>query len=259
MSNRKPIIAMNWAMRQNKNSDAIAFAEQLVELLDKDTKTEKIIFPSMGTLQAVAKISNETNIELGAQNIAPYAHGEYSGEYSIESLIDIGGKYVELGHWERRTLFGETDELINKKAKLILENNLIPIICVGETDKFESKKEIEEQIRRQLFNDLLGIEEKKIETIIIAYTPKWAVGKTRASNAPHVHEVGNLIREILRDIFSEKTSQIIRVIYGGSVSPENARLIVEAKSIDGVLIGRFGSNPERYAEVVKIIEDIKET
>jgi len=110
MTTRRPIVAMSWAMRQNRSADAVAFAEQLVQLLQEHQAIEQVVFSSMGTMAAVASVLKGSVIGLGAQNIAPFVVGEYSGEYSIESLVDVGGTYVELGHWERRSLFGETDE-----------------------------------------------------------------------------------------------------------------------------------------------------
>ncbi|SET54709.1 triosephosphate isomerase [Enterococcus malodoratus] len=258
MSIRKPVVAMSWAMRQNKKIDAVNFASEIIKELNNDTEIEKIIFPSIGTLPFVSEVTKDTTVLLGAQNIAPYKHGQYTGEYSIESLIDIGGKYVEIGHWERRELFGDTDEIINKKVRLSLENGLIPILCVGEKDKTDDYHEIELQLRRQLYIDTLDIAASDINKIIIAYTPKWVVGKTLAASAPQVHKVGEMIRKIIADFFNDEAAQNVRIIYGGSVSPENTRLLVKDENIDGVLIGRFGSDPKRFAQVVQVIEEIKE-
>ncbi|EOL43112.1 triose-phosphate isomerase [Enterococcus phoeniculicola] len=256
MNSRKPIVAMSWAMRQNKKEDAVRFATTLIQQLNQENEVEKIIFPSMGTLSAVAEVTKNTTIGLGAQTIAADAQGEYSGEYSIESLVDCGGKYVELGHWERRELYGETDEQINKKLRLAIEYGISPILCVGEKEK-ELETLPYSQLKRQLFNALFELPKEQLAQVIIAYTPQWAVGQTRAASAPHIHEVGRLIRSILEEFYPSKVVQEVRVIYGGSVSPENARLITSDEGIDGVLVGRFGSEPHRYAEVVSVIEENK--
>lgn len=257
MTNRKPIVGMSWAMRQNKNADAIAFSKTLLDLLKDNQAIEQIVFPAMGTITAVSTVLKDSSIGLGTQNIAPFAAGEYSGEYSIESLVDIGGRYVELGHWERRSMFGDTDELINQKLLLTLAYGLTPVLCIGEDEKSEDDQQIYSNLKRQLFNDLQNAQEKDVSRLIIAYTPHWAVGKTRASNAPHIHHVGQMIRSILQEFYSEATVEKIRVIYGGSVSPENAKLIVADEAIDGVLVGRFGSEPKRYAEVVEVVAAAK--
>lgn len=252
--NRKPIVAMSWAMRQNKNDEAIKFANELGILLKGDKTVEKIVFPSMGTIHAAAPILQRFGICVGAQNIAPFTTGQYSGEYSIESLIDIQGRYVELGHWERRSMFGDTDELINKKLLLALKHKLAPILCIGEDERVEDKQ-LYEVLNKQLFNDLYGIEAIQCKQIIVAYTPHWAVGQARASNAPRIHQVAGMIRKIITELYGQIAAEQVRIIYGGSVSPENVSIITENDEIDGVLVGRFGSEPKRFAEIVhKIIE-----
>jgi triosephosphate isomerase len=143
MSERKPIVIMNWSMRQNKNEEARFFAKELDKRLGEIENVEVVILPSMGTIYSISEELKESNIKIGAQTISQYQHGEYSGEYSIESLVDIGGKYVEIGHWERRLYFGETEEIINKKVHLALNNNIRPILCLGEKEKKVDIQEID--------------------------------------------------------------------------------------------------------------------
>lgn len=257
MEERKPIVAMNWSMRQNTESDSIIFAEELKNLLENEKQVEKILFPSMGVLRPVANVLKGADIKVGAQNIAPFLHGEYSGEYSIESLVDISGQYVELGHWERREIFHESDDLINKKLLLAVDNNVSVILCVGEKEKTENEQEVYSQIKRQLFNAFLDVDTEKLNKLIVAYTPKWAVGKTAAANTPHVYKVCGMIRHMLSELFPSTDVSVIRIIYGGSVCPENTLLLVKSENIDGVLVGRFGSEPNRYAEIVKTIKKMK--
>lgn len=257
MVSRKPIVAMSWAMRQNKKEDAQKFARELISLLDQETKVEKILFPSMGTINYVAEITKSSNIGLGAQNISTHMQGEFSGEYSIESLVDCGGRYVEIGHWERKIYNGETYKSINKKINIALKNEVIPIVCVGEEEKIDDYTELYKYLKLEIFNILYEIPKELANNIVIAYTPKWAVGKTRAASAPYVHKAGELLRTILEDYLGSEYSEGIRIIYGGSVSPENAALITQNPLIDGVLIGRFGSSPSRYAEVVNVVEKNK--
>lgn len=254
---RQPIVVMNWAMRQNKSQDAIDFSKELVKILKSSNQVEKVILPSMGTIYPVAEVTKETNIKIGAQNIAPIEHGEMSGEYSIESLIDVKGEFVEIGHWERRILFRETDELINKKLLLTLAHQLTPILCVGEKEKTDNLEEVLSVIERQLYNNLYQVKSENLENIVIAYTPYWTVGKSYASNYPHVHAVAKGIRQVLSKYFKKEDVEKVRIIYGGSVSPENTKLITDNQEIDGVLVGRFGSEPSQYAEIVTIIEENK--
>ncbi|MGY0354306.1 triose-phosphate isomerase family protein [Enterococcus avium] len=255
MSKRKPVVVMSWAMRQNREVEAVSFAEQLVELLGDDQDIEKILLPSMAMLYPVSKVLWNTNIRLGAQNISAYASGAYTGEYSIESLLDIKGDYVELGHWERRQYFHETDATINKKLRLTLEKGLKPILCVGEVEQTSDLEEIESFLYLQLFNDLYEVKKEDLENLVIAYTPIWAVNKSKAASAPHIHLVCGMIRKVLAKIFDLSSAEKVRIIYGGAVSPENATLIVRNKEVDGVFVGRFGSNPERYAKVVAEVQN----
>lgn len=154
---RKPIIAMNLSMRQNRHKDAIAYSKSLNNLLRNNNKSKTIVFPSMGTIEAISKNISKV-ISFGSQNIAPIQHGACSGEFSIESLIDLGGEYVELGHWERREFFKETEEQINAKLLLCQRNNIIPILCCGEVEEIDDFNVIKNQLKRQLFNELLGSE-----------------------------------------------------------------------------------------------------
>lgn len=255
MSKRKPVVVMSWAMRQNREVEAVNFAEQLVELLGNDNSIEKVLLPSMGMLYPVSKILWNTNIHLGAQNISAYASGAHTGEYSIESLLDIKGDYVELGHWERRHYFNETDSTINQKLRLTFEKGLKPILCVGEVDHTEDFSEIESYLYLQLFNDLYAVQKEDIKQLVIAYTPIWAVNKSKAASAPHIHQVCGIIRKVLTKLYDVSAAEKVRIIYGGAVSPENATLIVRNKDVDGVFVGRFGSNPVRYAEVVKEVQN----
>lgn len=255
MNKRKPVVVMSWAMRQNREVEAVAFAEQLVELLGEDDTIEKVLLPSMGMIYPVSKVLWNTNIHLGAQNISAFASGAHTGEYSIESLLDVQGDYVELGHWERRQYFKETDAAINQKLCLTFEKGLKPILCVGEVEHTEDFSEIESFLYLQLFNDLYLVDKQYMDQLVIAYTPIWAVNKSKAASAPHIHKVCGIIRTILARLYDSAAAEKVRIIYGGAVSPENATLIVRNKDVDGVFVGRFGSDPERYAEVVTEVQN----
>ena len=231
------------------------FAQELLELLGTNELTEKILFPSMGVISHVSGLIRNSSIGLGAQNICYEEAGMFSGEYSIDSLIDENGSYVELGHWERRTLFHESDELINKKMLLTLKKGLVPILCIGEREKTEDLDYIQVELYRQLVNSFILVHPEDVTKVIIAYTPIWTVSQTKAANVPHIHKVCGIIRGIITKLYGHEVAGKVRIIYGGSVSPNNAKLIVQSKNIDGVFVGRFGSNPKRLAEVVKVVEE----
>ncbi|MDN6161826.1 MAG: triose-phosphate isomerase [Tetragenococcus koreensis] len=232
MTNRKPLVAMTWTMRQNKSLEARTYAKQLRKLLGEEQQIDLVLFPSMGTIYVAAEELKNSNIQVGAQTISSYQYGQYSGEYSIESLLDIGGKYIEIGHWERRMLFGETEAMINQKVLLALKNQVQPILCVGEQNKETDLQDMDYhkvylEIKRQLFNGLLDVEKNELANIIIAYTPRWAVGQSLAAPRPHIHKVAKLIRKIVDELYGEKSSDNVRIIYGGTVSLENTNGIVE--------------------------------
>lgn len=259
MNTRKPIVIMNWAMRQNKNQEAKEFARELDQLMGETRKCELVVLPSMGTIQTMAKELQNSTIKIGSQTISMYRSGEYSGEYSIESLIDIGGEYVEVGHWERRLYFNETEEVINKKVLLALKNKIRPILCVGEKEKKGDIQEVDYhtvyiEIKRQLFNGLLDVKEEEIKNVVIAYTPHWAVGQSAAAPRDHIHQVAEMIRSILAEFYESQTVAQVQVIYGGTVSVGNAKWITSSEAIDGVLLGRFGSRPQQFLETVQQIE-----
>lgn len=213
--------------------------------------------PGMGVLYPVAMILKDSEIGLGSQNIAPAANGAYTGEFSIESLKEMNGSYAEIGHIERRTIFNETDDMINQKVRLALDYGVTPVLCIGEVMKTDDYQEIKDLMKKQLFLDLFQIEGKKAEKIILAYEPAWAVGKTCAASAVHVQQVHGLIRECIKELYDRQTSEKIRIIYGGSVSQENVKLIVSDENVDGVFVGRFGHHPKQYASIVETVKKVK--
>ncbi|WP_326931381.1 MULTISPECIES: triose-phosphate isomerase family protein [Enterococcus] len=264
---KKPIVIMNWSMRQNHIKEAKAFAKQISE--HKNSDIDVVILPSMGTMYPVHEVLQHTSVQLGAQNIAPVENGELSGEFSIESLIEMNGTFVELGHWERRRLFNETDDIINQKVKLSLKNGVNPILCIGEQDKKDADNvidgskdpkyelELERELFLRIFNGLYCVEKKDLEKIVIAYTPAWAVGQSKAAGAPHIKLAVSMIRNAIAKIFSEAASEKVRIVYGGSVSPENSITMMRLANLDGVLLGRFGSDSNRLQRIVELMVDKK--
>ena len=264
---KKPIVIMNWSMRQNHIKEAKAFAKQISE--HKNSDIDVVILPSMGTMYPVYEALRNSTVQLGTQNIAPIEVGELSGEFSIESLIDMKGTFVELGHWERRKFFNETDSVINKKVKLALKKDVNAILCVGEFEKKDAdnvidvlkypnyEMELEHELFLRIFNGLYCVDEKDLDKVVIAYTPAWAVGKNKAAGAPHIKMATSLIRKALARIFGEKASEKVRVIYGGSVSPENSITMIKIADLDGVLLGRFGSDSSRLQQIIDVTRDLR--
>ncbi|MEO1770486.1 triose-phosphate isomerase family protein [Candidatus Enterococcus ferrettii] len=266
---KKPIVIMNWSMRQNHMKDAIEFAKQISAKKNSDAGIDVVILPSMGTIYPVHEVIKDTPVHLGVQNIGSIEHGELSGEFSIESLIDMEGTFVELGHWERRKLFNETDDIINKKVKLALNNNVSPILCVGELEKKDAdnviddlknpnyERDLEQELFLRVFNGLYCVDKKHLDKIVIAYTPAWAVGQSKAAGAPHIKMATSFIRKAITRIFGEEAKEKVRVVYGGSVSPENSITMIKMADLDGVLLGRFGSDSNRLQQIVDVIKNLK--
>ncbi|MEO1771513.1 triose-phosphate isomerase family protein [Candidatus Enterococcus ferrettii] len=255
---RNPIVGISLKMYQNRIDAARAFAHGIVEEVGEETKIEQFMCPGMGVIYSVAMILKESRIGLGVQNIAPTVNGALTGEFSVESLRDMRGSYAEIGHIERRTIFSETDELINQKVRVALKNDITPVLCIGEVIKTDDYAEIKDLMKKQLFLDLFQINGEEAARVILAYEPAWAVGKTSAASAVHVHQVHRLIREAVTELYDQQTAEKIRIIYGGSVSPENTPLIVSDENVDGVFVGRFGHDPKRYASIVEIVKKAKE-
>lgn len=258
MTKRKPIVGISLKMYQNQIKEAQRFAKRISELTGQVEEVEQFMCPGMGVLYPVSVMIKHSKIGLGAQNMAPVAYGAYTGEFSIDSLLDMEGTYVELGHIERRTIFGESDDLINQKVLLALEKGVAPVLCIGELDHSDDYQEIKNLLMKQLFLALNQVPKDQAEKVILAYEPAWAVGKTLAASAVHVHAVHVAIRECLTTLYSHEIAQKMRIIYGGSVSQENVQLIVSNENVDGVFVGRFGHDPERYANIVKTVKMIKE-
>lgn len=256
MEMRMPVVGVSLKMYQTKVDESVEYAQKVTKYTGQEQAVEQFFCPSMGVIYPVSQVLKDSTISLGAQNVGLYANGAYTGEFSIESLIDMSGKYVEIGHCERRNLFNESDEMIHQKVKLTLENQLIPVLCIGEDQKC-SEEHLKKVLYRQLFSALNFIPEKLLEKVIIAYEPVWAIGKSLAASAPRIHKSHQMIREILVELFSEQVAQKIRIIYGGSVSQENVSLIVSDDNVDGVFVGRFGHDPKRYQNIVAAVKKIK--
>jgi len=257
LTRRKPIVGMSLKMYHNSLKKAADFAESINQLVGEEEEIEQFLFPGMGTLYPVSLKLKNSLIGFGSQNIAPAANGAYTGEFSIESLVDMGGSYVEIGHSERRSLFHESDEMIADKVQLTIENGLMPVLCIGEPKETTDFEWIKSFLENQLSMDLKNIAKEKLETVIIAYEPVWAIGAANAASAEHVAKIHTLIRESLSNLFGTETAEKIRIIYGGSVSKDNVSAIVSNENVDGVFVGRFGHDPKNYQAIVESVKTIK--
>ena len=254
MSERRPIIAANWKMNKT-HLEAIRDVQKLSYLLDKEDseREEVVIIPPFTALRAVQILieSDRLNYLLGAQNVFWEDRGAFTGEVSPAMLAALNCKYVVVGHSERRELFGETDEAVQKKVKAVFAHDMTPILCVGETLAEREAGRTEEKVEGQVRNDLEGVAAEQSAGIVIAYEPIWAIGTGRNAEPSDAGEVIQIIRSTLADIYSQEVAQKVRVQYGGSVKPGNIRDFMAHPEVDGALVGGASLDPEEFALIVK--------
>jgi triosephosphate isomerase (TIM) len=249
MSPRKKLIAGNWKM--NKTSpDGVALARDLVGTIGKQSDVEVIVCPPFTAIESVGKALEGSNVKLGAQNMHFEASGAFTGEISAPMLRAIFATHVILGHSERRTLFGETDELINKKVLAALKNQLRPIFCVGETLSERESGSTLKVVQTQLERGLEGVNKDQAPSIVIAYEPVWAIGTGKVATTEQAQEVHAFIRGLLTKLFTEAVAQKVRILYGGSMKPANAAELLAQKDIDGGLIGGACLEARSFVELV---------
>jgi triosephosphate isomerase len=250
---RKPVIAGNWKMNKT-NTETEIFFEEIKKILKEniDNEVNIVICPPFTSLQTAVQYSQDTNIKIGSQNVYWEKSGAYTGEVSISMLKDIGVEYCIIGHSERRALFCETDETVNKKIKAVLSNNLIPIVCVGETLEQREKGKTYDVCGNQVEKALYDIQNEELEKIIIAYEPIWAIGTGKTASAEDAEKVILYIREKIADLYSENTASRICIQYGGSVKPENTAELMKMPNIDGALVGGASLKPQSFAEIIEL-------
>jgi triosephosphate isomerase len=249
MKIRKPLIAGNWKMNL-KIEDSIKLVEELKSKVKDVSETEVLVCPSFIALKKVSSLLKSSNIELGAQNICSEEKGAFTGEVSAEMVKEAGCKYVIIGHSERRHIYKESDDVVNKKLKIALKNKLKPIICVGETLAERESNKTSEVITNQVKNSLKEITKDEMAKIAIAYEPVWAIGTGKNATPLEAQEVHVLIRNLIKDIFGEKISVEVRIIYGGSVKPDNIKELMMQSDIDGALVGGASLKAEDFSKIV---------
>ena len=245
---RKPIIAGNWKM----NTDLSRACELTEELVGKElaTRAEVILCPPFVSLAAVGERIADTPLKLGAQNMHWEESGAFTGEISPTMLTSVGCEYVILGHSERRQLFSETDPRVNKKAKAALDHGLTPIICVGETLRQREEDEWRGHIESQVKAALINLSAEEVATLVMAYEPIWAIGTGKTATVEQANEVCRFIRVTIETIAGHDAAEAVRILYGGSVKPDNIRALMAAPHIDGALVGGASLKADDFAAVV---------
>jgi len=233
---RKKVIAGNWKMNMDLHQSQKLVSE-IINGLGKDNKANVIVCPPFTSLSEVDVLLKGTQIKLGAQNLYYEENGAFTGEISADMLKSVGCEYVILGHSERRVIFNESNDLINKKIKTALAKGLKPIFCIGELLNQREKGETMQIVSRQVEKGLEGIAAEQMKNIIIAYEPVWAIGTGKTATPEQAQEVHSFIRELVAKKYSSSVSENIVIQYGGSVKPDNARELLSQKDIDGALVG----------------------
>ena len=239
---RKRFIAGNWKMNKTP-SEAVALIRQLLPSIDNSNVDVVFCVPSIDIIPAV-EATKDSSVSIGAQNFYFQENGAYTGEISPEMLEDAGVKYTIIGHSERREHFKETDDNVNKKVLKAFEHGIIPIICCGETLCQRKQKVYIDWIRMQIKIALQNVIPEQAKAAIIAYEPIWAIGTGETATADQAEEVCAEIRRIVRDLYDDETADTIRILYGGSMKPENAKELLNEPNIDGGLVGGASLKPE---------------
>ncbi len=233
---RKKIIAGNWKMNYTL-SQAEEFVTSIVKQINVDD-IDVVLCPNFVSLDRVYDLICQTNVKLGAQNVHYEDKGAYTGETSIDMLISAGVEYCIVGHSERRQYFNETDEIVNKKVKKIIEKDLKAILCVGETLEQRNNNEMFKVVEDQLVKDLKDITKEQIKrNIIIAYEPIWAIGTGVTATSMQAQEMCKFIRSTIAKMYNENIAENIRIQYGGSVKASNTKELLSMEDIDGALVG----------------------
>ncbi|HEY8018728.1 MAG TPA: triose-phosphate isomerase [Actinomycetota bacterium] len=254
MTDRRPIVAANWKMHKT-HLEAIQAVQKLSYLLDKEDaeKVEVVICPPFTALRSVETLldSDKLPYGLGAQNVNAEEKGAFTGEIAPPMLAALKVSYVIVGHSERRQLFGEDDQTVNRKVRAVFKHGMTPIVCVGETLEEREADGTESKVTGQIRRAFADVDAEQATAAVIAYEPIWAIGTGRNAEPNDAGRVVEMIRATLADRYDDAVAQAVRIQYGGSVKPGNIREFMAHPEIDGALVGGASLDPEEFALIVK--------
>jgi len=250
MNTRTPLIAGNWKMYKT-SPEAVATARRLVELAADSAGVDIMIAPVFTALESVSQVVRNTRVALGAQNLYWENEGAYTGEISADMLVSAGCRYVIIGHSERRQYFGETDDTVNKKIRAAIDADLIPVFCVGETEAEREAGQTFSVLDKQVKIGLSGYFAKDLDTLVIAYEPVWAIGTGKTATKEQAQEAHAYIRSLIDRNIDPSLAQSVRILYGGSVKPDNIAQLMQMPDIDGALVGGASLDAESFSKIVK--------
>tara|TARA_B100000686_G_scaffold294167_1_gene324193 strand:+ start:2171 stop:2932 length:762 start_codon:yes stop_codon:yes gene_type:complete len=251
----KPLIIGNWKMNLLV-SEAVELARGIADFVSTLSGTRVVLAPSFTFLSEVRNVLLGSNVGLACQNFYFEESGPYTGEISVTMIKDAGCDFAILGHSERRHLFGETDDLINKKLGCAMEKGINSILCVGETGDQRKTGKTFEVIEQQISIGLAGLEKQNLQNIAIAYEPVWAIGTGINAKANQVEEVHIFIRKVIKDKLFGKEINSLAILYGGSVTPQNCKEILGNKEVDGALVGAASLNIDSFCAIINSAESV---
>ena len=248
-SARRPLIAGNWKLNKTI-TETEAYIAELSRLLPDRLSVDVTLAPPFVALQAAVRSAARTPVDIAAQNVFWETNGAYTGEISATMIADAGVRQVIIGHSERRQYFGETDQTVNKRIRAALSAGLTPILCIGETLEQRESGETEAVLQNQLDNGLVGCGKKEAAGIIVAYEPVWAIGSGKTATSELAQEVHRFIRAWFEKYFDKDLAKSLRILYGGSVKPDNVAALMAMPDIDGALVGGASLKAEVFSKIV---------
>jgi len=247
---RTKIIAGNWKMYKTPDQTR-AFFRDFLPMVSTHTRDEIVVCPPAVDLNAALESAKGSNVAIGAQNVHWEKEGAFTGEISAEMLLAIGCTHAIIGHSERRQYFGETDDTVNLRLKAALEAGLTPIVCVGEVLEEREANLTEDVLRRQCTRAFHKVSTKKAGKLVVAYEPVWAIGTGKTATPQMASAAHALIRGEAASTFGQEFADQLRILYGGSVKPDNAKALMAEEEIDGALVGGASLDPKSFAAIVK--------
>lgn len=245
---RRPLIAGNWKMNMDREG-SVALAREIAASANGEG-AEVLICPPYVYLDAVVQATEGSSVAVGAQDVYFEGNGAFTGEISTAMLADLGCKYVILGHSERRNVIGETDDLINRKVHAVLAAGLNPVVCVGELLEQREAGQTAEVVRGQFEGSLAGVSEEQMGSIVIAYEPVWAIGTGKTATPEQAQEVHADLRKLLEEHYNAGLAESVRILYGGSVKPANAKELMSQADIDGALVGGASLKADSFGAII---------
>ena len=247
---RTKLIAANWKMNLTL-PEAEGLASELVKRVGDVTDAQIVVAPNFTVLIPAGKVFSGTSISLGAQNLHFAPKGAFTGETSASMLAAVGVAHVIVGHSERRTIFGEADDLINKKLVAALSESIRPIFCVGETLKEREEGKAQEVVRRQITRGLDGIDSQHMARIVVAYEPVWAIGTGVNATPEQAQEMHAFVRSLIETKYDKTIANLLKILYGGSVTPDNVDALMSMPDLDGALVGGASLKADSFERIVR--------